>query len=233
MNKKYEILNNINSPDDLKKLLNNELDALSEEIADYIHTVISKLGGHYSSPLGVIDLTLALHYVYNSPIDKIIWDVGHQAYPHKIITGRREEFSRIRQLNNISGFLKRDESKHDIFGAGHSSTSISAALGFAHARDINKTNEKIIAVIGDGAMTNGLSFEALNNLGFHKTQLTIVLNDNSFSISESVGALSNYLTRLIVNPTYNQIRDGIWNISGKIPSLSKQIRKLLKKLKKV
>ena len=229
MNNQYEILNNINSPDDLKKLQNKELNNLSMEIADYIHNTISKLGGHYSSPLGVIDLTLALHYVYNSPIDKIIWDVGHQAYPHKIITGRREEFSRIRQLNNISGFLKRDESKHDIFGAGHSSTSISAALGFAHARDINQTNEKIIAVIGDGAMTNGLSFEALNNLGFHKTQLTIVLNDNSFSISESVGALSNYLTRLILNPTYNQIRDGIWNISGKIPSLSKQIRKLLKK----
>jgi len=229
MNNKYKILNTINGPNDLKKLDLDSLNALSKEVADYIHNVISEIGGHYSSPLGVVDLTIALHYVYNSPIDKLIWDVGHQAYSHKILTGRREEFSKIRQLNEISGFLKRSESPHDIFGAGHSSTSISAALGFAHVRDLKKTDENIVAIMGDGAMTNGMAFEALNNLGYHKTQLSVILNDNSFSISESVGSLSRYLTRIMTNPTYNQIRNSIWDISGKIPTLSSQIRKILKK----
>ena len=229
MNNKYKILNTINDPNDLKKLDLDSLNALSKEVADYIHNVISEIGGHYSSPLGVVDLTIALHYVYNSPIDKLIWDVGHQAYSHKILTGRREEFSKIRQLNEISGFLKRSESPHDIFGAGHSSTSISAALGFAHVRDLKKTDENIVAIMGDGAMTNGMAFEALNNLGYHKTQLSVILNDNSFSISESVGSLSRYLTRIMTNPTYNQIRNSIWDISGKIPTLSSQIRKILKK----
>ena len=190
MNNKYKILNTINGPNDLKKLDLDSLNALSKEVAEYIHNVISEIGGHYSSPLGVVDLTIALHYVYNSPIDKLIWDVGHQAYSHKILTGRREEVSKIRQLNEISGFLKRSESPHDIFGAGHSSTSISAALGFAHVRDLKKTDENIVAIMGDGAMTNGMAFEALNNLGYHKTQLSVILNDNSFSISDSVGSLS-------------------------------------------
>ena len=155
----------------------------------YIHDVISELGWHYSSPLGVIELTIALHYVYNTPHDKIVWDVGHQAYAHKILTGRREAFSKIRQFNQISGFLKIDESPYDCYGAGHTSTSISAALGFSHIRDMNKTDENIVAIIGDGAMTGGLAYEGLNNLGYHRSQLTVILNDNSLSISESVGAL--------------------------------------------
>ena len=226
---KTKYLHNINSPDDVKNLTFSELDILSDEIRDYIHEVISKLGGHYSSPLGVIDLTLALNYVYNTPDDKIIWDVGHQAYAHKIITGRREAFKNIRQNNGISGFLKPSESKYDAFGAGHASTSISAALGFAHARDRKKTKENILAVIGDGAMTGGLAYEALNNLGYHRTQLTVILNDNSLSISKSVGALSKYLTRITTNPTYNRLRKDIWNISGKIPSISKYIQSFLKK----
>ena len=229
MNNSYKILPHINSPKDLKNLTNKDLNILSDELAMYIHEVITEIGGHYSSPLGVIELTIALHYVYDTPIDKLIWDVGHQAYAHKILTGRREEFLKIRKFKEISGFLKMDESPYDCYGAGHTSTSISAALGFAHMRDKNNTNEKVLSIIGDGAMTGGLAYEALNNLGFHRTQLTIVLNDNSLSISESVGALSKYLTKITTNPTYNKLRDNIWDMTGKIPVLSKPIRKILKK----
>ena len=224
----YPILSKINSPDDIKQLKQASLRKLSSEVTKYIQEVVEDVGGHYSSPLGVVDLTIALHYIYNSPSDKIIWDVGHQAYAHKILTGRRDEFRNMRQKNGISGFLKREESAHDIFGAGHASTSISAALGFAHARDRNNTKEQILAIIGDGALTGGLAYEGINNLGFHSTQLTIVLNDNSHSISKSVGALSHYLNRVVTNPTYNRIRNDIWNISGKLP-LSKHIRKLMRK----
>ena len=224
----YSLLPTINSPEDIKRLNSNSLRLLSTEVGQYIQEVVENVGGHYSSPLGVVDLTIALHYIYNSPSDKIIWDVGHQAYAHKILTGRRDEFKNMRQKDGISGFLKRDESPHDIFGAGHASTSISAALGFAHARDRKKSNDQIIAIIGDGAMTGGLAYEGINNLGYHRSQLTIVLNDNSHSISKSVGALSHYLTRVATNPTYNRIRNDIWEISGKIP-LSKHIRKIMKK----
>ena len=224
----YPILSTIESPADIKRLNYKSLRKLSVEVSDFIQEVVEDLGGHYSSPLGVVDLTLALHYIYNSPEDKFIWDVGHQAYAHKIITGRRDDFRNLRQKNGISGFLKRDESPHDIFGAGHASTSISAALGFAHARDRKNSKDQIIAIIGDGAMTGGLAYEGINNLGFHRTQLTIVLNDNSHSISKSVGALSHYLTRVVTNPTYNRIRNDIWEISGKLP-LSAHIRKIMRK----
>ena len=206
----YPLLSKIDSPDDIKRLNRKLFGMLSDETCQFIQETIEDVGGHYSSPLGVVDLTIALHYIYNSPSDKLIWDVGHQAYAHKILTGRREEFRNLRQKHGISGFLKRDESPHDIFGAGHASTSISAALGFAHARDRKKTNDQIVAIIGDGAMTGGLAYEGINNLGFHQTQLTIVLNDNSHSISKSVGALSHYLTRVVTNPTYNRIRNDIW-----------------------
>ena len=226
--KQYPLLVKIESPDDIKKLDLRSLQNLSEEVAQYIQDVVESTGGHYSSPLGVVDLTIALHYIYDSPKDKLIWDVGHQAYAHKILTGRREQFKNIRQINGISGFLKRDESLHDIFGAGHASTSISAALGFAHARDMDKTKDQVLAIIGDGAMTGGLAYEGINNLGYHRSQLTIVLNDNSHSISKSVGALSHYLTRVSTNPTYNRIRNDIWEISGKIP-MSGYVRKFLRK----
>ena len=225
---KLSLLPNIDSPEDIKKLNKNALRKLSTEVGQYIQDVVENVGGHYSSPLGVVDLTIALHYLYNSPSDKIIWDVGHQAYAHKILTGRRDAFKNMRQKGGISGFLKRGESPHDIFGAGHASTSISAALGFAHARDRKKTKDQIVAIIGDGAMTGGLAYEGINNLGYHRTQLTIVLNDNSHSISKSVGALSHYLTRVVTNPTYNRIRNDIWEISGKLP-LSSHIRKIMRK----
>ena len=225
---KYKILNTINSPEDLKEMDFNNLNTLSLELIDYIKNTVKSIGGHYSSPLGVVDLTLALHYVYSAPDDKIVWDVGHQAYAHKILTGRREEFQTLRKKDGLSGFLKMAESKYDAFGAGHASTSISAALGMAHARDEKKMDNQIIAVIGDGAMTGGMAYEGINNLGYHRTQLTIILNDNSMSISKSVGALSKYLNRVVTNPTYNKLRNDIWNISGKMP-LSKYLRKFLKK----
>ena len=226
--KKYPLLSKIHSPKDVKNLDRSMLDILSNEIALYIQEVIQERGGHLSSPLGVVDLTIALHYVYNSPFDKIIWDVGHQAYAHKILTGRREEFKNIRTKEGISGFLKRNESEHDIFGAGHASTSISSALGFAHARDRKREKHQVLAIIGDGAMTGGVAYEGINNLGYHKTQMTIILNDNSHSISKSVGALSHYLTRIVTNPTYNKIRKDIWEISGKLP-MSKHLRKIMRK----
>ena len=223
------LLKTINSPQDLKRIPLNRLDSVSEEVSRLIKNTVERKGGHYSSPLGVVDLTVALHYVYNAPDDKIVWDVGHQAYSHKILTGRRDSFVTIRQSGGISGFLKRSESLYDCYGAGHSSTSISAALGFAHARDLKKEKNKVVAIIGDGAMTNGLSYEAINNLGFHKTQLTIILNDNTKSISDSVGALSRYLSRIITNPTYNHIRSGVWRFFSKVPFLKTKAKKILKK----
>ena len=225
----FKILDNIESPNDIRKLSISDLKLLSKDISEYIHKVISEKGGHYSSPIGAIDLTIALHYVYNTPIDKLIWDVGHQAYAHKILTGRKKEFENIRQYDGISGFLKIDESKYDSFGAGHASTSISAGLGFAHSRDKDNKTHQVVSIIGDGAMTGGLAYEGLNNLGFHKTQLTVVLNDNSYSISESVGALSKYLTRIVTNPTYNKLRKDLWNLTGKIPTISSPIKKIIKK----
>ena len=226
---KYKILDKINYPKDIRQLSFKELNALSMELSNYIHEVVSELGGHYSSPLGAIDLTLALHYAYNTPEDKLIWDVGHQTYSHKILTNRKDAFKTIRQFNGISGFLKIDESEYDVFGAGHASTSISAALGVAHARDFKNKKHQVVAIIGDGALTGGMAYEGLNNLGFHKTQLTVILNDNSYSISESVGAVSKYLTRIVTNPTYNKIRKDIWNLTGKIPKVSKTIKNILRK----
>jgi len=226
---KYKYLNKINSPKDVRKLNINELNELSLEILNYIHKVINEIGGHYSSPLGAVDLTLALHYAYSTPKDKLIWDVGHQAYAHKIITGRKDQFKNIRQYKEISGFLKIDESEFDVFGAGHASTSISAALGIAHARDKMKQDHQVVAVIGDGGLTGGIAYEGLNNLGFHKTQLTVILNDNSYSISKSVGALSKYLTRIVTNPTYNKMRKDIWNLTDKIPTISKTIKNIIRK----
>ena len=225
------VLDKINNPSDMKSLSINELEILCDDIADLIETTVKEHGGHYSSPLGVIELTVALHYVYDTPDDKLIWDVGHQAYPHKILTDRKNQFKSIRQKDGLSGFLKIEESKYDAFGAGHSSTSISAALGYAHARDKDKSNRQVVAIIGDGAMTGGMAYEGINNLGFHKTQMTVVLNDNSLSISKSVGALSKYLTLITTNRTYNRLRKFIWKFSSKIPFVSYLIKKSEKAIK--
>ncbi len=226
----YKLLSQIEGPDDLKKLTVAELAELSDELTHMIRTTVEDVGGHYATPLGVVDLTIALHYIYNSPTDKLVWDVGHQAYAHKILTGRRDRFNTLRQKGGISGYLRRTESPHDVIGAGHASTAISSALGIAHARDMNGTDEKVIAIVGDGAMTGGLSWEGINNLGYHRTQLVIVLNDNSMSISPSVGALSKYLTKITTHPTYNKMRDDIWHVTGRIPGrLSQFTRRILRK----
>ncbi len=227
------ILETINSPEDIKKLSIQELKVLAEEIRDYMVDVVSRNGGHLAPNLGAVELTLALHYVFNSPKDKLIWDVGHQAYAHKIITGRREAFKNIRKLNGISGFLKRSESVHDIFGAGHASTALSAALGLAVGRDALKENYKVVAIVGDGALTGGMAFEALNNIGHLKRDLIIILNDNEMSIAENVGAISNYLSKLITSPKYYRAKEELWEFLDKLPSrfLSKRLKELAKKIK--
>ena len=188
-----EILDNINSPSDLKELTIPDLAVLAKELRSFIIDTVSETGGHLAPTLGVIELTIALHYVFNTPVDKIVWDVGHQAYAHKIITGRKNEFSTIRQYNGLSGFPKITESEYDTFGVGHASTSISAALGFACSRDLKNEDHKVIAVLGDGALTGGEAFEGLNNAGALKKDMIVVLNDNKMSISENVGALPQYL----------------------------------------
>jgi len=199
-------LERIKSPVDLKKLSVRELKDVADEVRDTVIRCISRNGGHLASNLGVIELTLALHYVFNSPIDKIIWDVGHQSYTHKLITGRYERFSSIRKCGGLSGFPKRDESEHDAFGTGHSSTSISAALGIAEGRDRKGKDFKVIAVIGDGALTGGIAFEGLNNAGHLKKDLVVILNDNEMSISRNVGALPAYLNRIMTGDLYQKFK---------------------------
>lgn len=206
MSDKYNILKTIDSPADVKSLSEENLLQLCQEVRDYTIEVVSETGGHLAPTLGVVELSVALHKVFDSPNDKIIWDVGHQAYAHKILTGRREALKTIRQYGGISGFCKPLESEHDIYGAGHASTSISAGVGFAIARDIKGENHQIISVIGDGALTGGLSFEGLNNLGHLRTRMMIILNDNEMSISPNVGAMSKYLSKLTTNPLYNRWR---------------------------
>ncbi len=203
------ILDTINSPEDIKKLSVKELDCLAEEIRSYMIQVLSRNGGHLAPNLGVVELTLALHKVFSTPKDKIIFDVGHQSYIHKIITGRREQFKTIRQYGGLSGFPKRNESEHDAFGTGHSSTSISAALGMAVARDLRHEDYEVVAVIGDGSMTGGMAFEALNNAGDLHKKMIVVLNDNEMSISKNVGAMSDYLYHLRTGETYNKIKNDI------------------------
>lgn len=211
------LLANINSPDDLKKLDVKQLTQVCQELRDFIIDNVSVYGGHFGASLGVTELTVALHYVFNTPSDQLVWDVGHQAYGHKILTGRKETFHTNRKYKGISGFPKRSESIYDTFGVGHSSTSISAALGMAEGSKLkNDPNRQHIAVIGDGAMTGGLAFEAMNHAGVSNSNLLIVLNDNCMSIDPNVGALKDYLTDITTSQTYNKIRDEIWKLLGKI-----------------
>ena len=211
------LLSKIKSPADIKKFSIEELIELSNEIRMHTIKVISEIGGHLAPTLGVVELTVAIHKVFDTPDDKIVWDVGHQGYAHKLLTGRFDSFSSIRKLGGLSGFLKRSESEYDAFGAGHASTSISAATGIAEARKRTGKNYRVISIIGDGSMTGGLAFEALNNAGHLRTPMLVILNDNEMSISPNVGALNTYLTKIVTNPLYNKIRDEIWKISGKIP----------------
>jgi 1-deoxy-D-xylulose-5-phosphate synthase len=219
------LLNKINNPNDLKNLDEKDLQDLALEIREFLIDSINKTGGHLSSNLGVIDLTICLHYIFNSPQDSIIFDVGHQAYTHKILTGRKDKMATIRQGGGLSGFTNRAESSHDKFGAGHSSTSISAALGVAVANDIQKNNHKSIAVIGDGSLTGGMSFEALNHAGDSGKDVLIIINDNEMSISKNVGGLSKHLTRLISGKVYSAMKNKSMQILDKAPTLKKFAQK--------
>ncbi|MEI8052407.1 MAG: 1-deoxy-D-xylulose-5-phosphate synthase [Bacteroidota bacterium] len=213
-----KLLQKINSPDDLKKLKKSQMKAVTDELRQYIIDVVSVYGGHFGASLGVVELSVALHFVFNTPYDQLVWDVGHQAYGHKILTGRRDNFPTNRKYNGLSGFPKRSESEFDAFGVGHSSTSISAALGMAMASHYKgEKDRQHIAVIGDGAMTAGLAFEAMNHAGIEKSNVIIILNDNCMSIDPNVGALKEYLTDITTSHTYNEMRDNIWKGLGKLP----------------
>ncbi len=231
MESHYKFLDGINSPADLKKLNLTELKVLVDEIRDYLVDTISKIGGHLGASLGVTELTVALHYVFDTPTDKIIWDVGHQGYIHKIITGRREQLKSIRQKGGISGFLKRSESEYDAFGAGHASTSLSAALGIATARDFQNKKFKVVGVIGDGSMTGGMAYEAMNNIGLLKKDIIVVLNDNKMSIAPNVWSLHNYFNEFLANPSYNKFRNYVWDATGKLDKkIGDRVRSLASKL---
>ena len=225
------LLQTINSPEDLKRIPKEQLHQVCDELRQYIVDVVSVHGGHFAASLGVVELTVALHYIYNTPYDQLVWDVGHQAYGHKILTGRRDNFITNRKYKGISGFPKRSESEYDTFGVGHSSTSISAALGMAMAAKYKgETNRKSVAVIGDGAMTAGLAFEGLNHAGVSDADVLIILNDNCMSIDPNVGALKEYLTDITTSYTYNKLRDEIWKLLGKLPVGKKFSRDMASKL---
>lgn len=226
-----KLLAQINSPDDLKKLDQAQLVQLCDELRHFIIDNVSVYGGHFGASLGVVELTVALHYVFNTPTDQLVWDVGHQAYGHKILTGRRDSFHTNRFYKGISGFPKRNESVYDAFGVGHSSTSVSAALGMATAsKYLGLENKQHIAVIGDGALTGGMAFEGLNHAGVSDTNLLIILNDNCMSIDPNVGALKDYLTDITTSKTYNRLKDDVWNLLGKLSHFGKNAQEIVSKV---
>jgi 1-deoxy-D-xylulose-5-phosphate synthase len=230
MNSGESLLSKISDPSDIRKLKPEELVQLSAELRQFIIDVVSSNPGHFGASLGVVELTVALHYVYNTPYDKIVWDVGHQAYGHKILTGRKDKFHTNRKYKGISGFPRMAESEYDAFGVGHSSTSISAALGMAVAARRKGENRNIVAVIGDGAMTAGMAFEGLNNAGIEKSNLLVILNDNNIAIDANVGALKEYLLDITTSKTYNRFKDDVWKILGKIGKLGPNARTLASQL---
>ena len=227
----YPFLDSIRSPRDMKGFSLRQLEKLAVEIRQLLVETVSHTGGHLAPNLGVVELTLALHKVFDTPYDKIVWDVGHQAYVHKLLTGRREQFHTLRQEGGLSGFPKPCESPHDAFGTGHSSTSISAALGMALARDMNKETHQVVAVIGDGSMTGGESFEALNHAGHLKTNMIVVLNDNEMSIAKNVGALSSYLAKMRVAPTYTRVKQDVEFLLKRIPAIGESMLKTAERFK--
>lgn len=230
MNPEENLLSKILTPEDLRKLAPADLVKVSEELRQFIIDSVSNNPGHFGASLGVVELTVALHYVFNTPYDKIIWDVGHQAYGHKILTGRREMFSTNRRYKGISGYPKMAESEYDAFGTGHSSTSISAALGMAIAAKQKGENRHVVAVIGDGAMTAGEAFEGLNNAGIAKSDLLVILNDNNIAIDPNVGAIKDYLLNLTTSKSYNRFKDKVWNFLGKVGKVGRKSRTLAAQL---
>lgn len=224
------LLQTVNTPDDLKRLSKESLHQVCDELRQYIIDVVSVHGGHFAASLGVVELSVALHYVYNTPYDQLVWDVGHQAYGHKILTGRRDNFASNRKYGGLSGFPKRSESEYDTFGVGHSSTSISAALGMALAAKYKGEDRKSVAVIGDGSMTAGMAFEAMNHAGVSDADVLVILNDNCMSIDPNVGALKEYLTDITTSQTYNKLRDDVWKMLGKLPVGKRFTRDMASKL---
>ncbi len=219
------LLPHIKQPGDLKSLSVEELASLAEEIRSFLIEKLSVTGGHLASNLGVVELTIALHYCYNSPKDKMIYDVGHQAYVHKILTGRMDRFDTLRQRDGLCGFVKRSESEHDVWEAGHSSTSLSAAMGMALARDLKGEDNKVIALIGDGALTGGMAFEALNHIGHERKNLMVILNDNEMSIAPNVGAMHNYLSKIRSDRHYLRAKDELEVLLKKIPAIGGKLAK--------
>ena len=209
MKKKYLYLDKVNFPTDIKNFSNDQLKELAKEVRTEMIDAVSETGGHLGAGLGVVELTVALHYIFDTPNDKIIWDVGHQSYPHKILTGRKDKIRTLRKGDGLSGFTKRSESEYDPFGAAHSSTSISSALGIAVANKLSKNNNNVVAVIGDGAISAGMAYEAMNNAGYNKTKLIVVLNDNDMSIAKPVGAMRNYLAKMLSGKIYFSLRETI------------------------
>ena len=221
----YELLQTINQPSELRALERKQLPKLADELREYLIDTVSKTGGHLSSNLGTVELTIALHYVFDTPEDRLVWDVGHQTYSHKILTGRRDQMPTLRQYGGIAGFPRREESEYDTFGTAHSSTSISAALGMAVAARARGEDRRVVAVIGDGAMTAGMAFEALNNAGAMDANILVILNDNDMSISENVGALNNYLARLLSGRFYSAARRASEKVLGKMPPMLELARR--------
>ena len=222
-------INNIKTPNELKNIPKEELGDVCDELRFHITETINEIGGHLAPTLGAIEITTAVHYVFDAPRDKIVWDTGHQAYAHKILTGRYDNFSTIRKYQGLSGFLKRSESEYDVFGAGHASTSISAALGIAASRNLENDDFKVISIIGDGALSGGLAFEAMNNAGNIKKQLLVIVNDNDMSISPNVGAFRNYLVKIATNKKYNAFRKWIYKTIKKLPKSLKIVESILRK----
>ncbi|MCF8563604.1 1-deoxy-D-xylulose-5-phosphate synthase [Alicyclobacillus tolerans] len=225
------LLEKIDDPKELKRLSESQLLSLAQEVRDFLVDSIAKTGGHFAANLGVVELTLALHRVFDSPRDRIVWDVGHQAYVHKMLTGRREQFPTLRKFKGMAGFPKRSESPHDMFGTGHASTSLSAGLGMAVARDLSGQDYNVVSVIGDGALTGGMAMEALNHAGHLQTKLLVVLNDNEMSIAENVGAMSKYLTRLRTDPTYSKAKVELEQALRKLPAIGNRLTKTLERFK--
>jgi 1-deoxy-D-xylulose-5-phosphate synthase len=232
----YKFLNKINSPADLRKLSIKDLRVVSGEVRDFLVDCVSKTGGHFGAGLGSVELAVALHYVFNTPQDKLVWDTGHQAYPHKILTGRRDRMFTIRQLHGLSGFLKRTESEYDVFGAGHASTAISAALGIATARDFDGKDFKTVAIVGDGSLTGGMAYEAMNNAGLLKKDLIVILNDNQMvslsSIHPTLWSFHNYFSEALTHPTYNKFKANVWELTGKLDSFGDRLRQVAQKFEK-
>jgi 1-deoxy-D-xylulose-5-phosphate synthase len=230
----FNFLSEINTPDDLRKLDEKDLRTVCSEVREFLIDCVSKTGGHFGAGLGTVELTVALHYVFQTPHDKLVWDVGHQAYPHKIITGRRARMLTIRQLGGLSGFLRRDESEYDEFGAGHASTAISAALGIATARDLQGEDYKVIAIVGDGSLTGGLAYEGMNNAGLLKKDMIVILNDNqmiSLSSHDPGGwSIREHFAEMLTHPTYNRLKANVWDLTGKLDAFGDRLRSIAQKM---